>query len=108
VLPVGTAVLANVYLAHQREQTFQEPARFNPARFIGAAYSPYQYLPFGGGARRCIGAAFAQYELKVVLGTILARAELELRDLRPVASVRRNLTMGPGNGIPMKVIGLRA
>ena len=107
VLPVGTAVLANVYLAHQREQTFQEPARFNPARFIGAAYSPYQYLPFGGGARRCIGAAFAQYELKVVLGTILARAELELRDLRPVRSVRRNLTMGPGNGIPMRMVGLR-
>ncbi len=103
-LAPGTAVLANIHLAHHREQSFPDPTRFHPDRFLGATYSPYQYLPFGGGNRRCIGAAFAQYELKVVLGTILARADLELRDLRPVAAVRRNLTMGPANGIPLTLV----
>ncbi len=103
-LPPGTSVLASIHLAHHREPTFSDPTRFHPDRFLGAAYSPYQYLPFGGGHRRCIGAAFAQHELKVVLGTILARADLELRDPRPVAAVRRNLTMGPATGIPLTLV----
>jgi cytochrome P450 len=73
------------------------------------ASSPYEYLPFGGGTRRCIGAAFALFEMKVVLGTLLGLAEFRrLPSARPNALVRRNLTMGPADGIPLELVARRA
>jgi cytochrome P450 family 110 len=57
-------------------------------------YSPFEYLPFGGGSRRCIGTAFAQFEMKVVLSKILSRVELSLADTRSVRPIRRGLTSG--------------
>ena len=55
-----------------------EPERFLPDRFLGRTYTPFEYLPFGGGTRRCIGAAFATYELKIALATIMHHHELRL------------------------------
>lgn len=102
VLPPGVAVSPSVLLAHWREETFPEPQRFRPERFLGRRYGPAEFLPFGGGARRCLGAAFAMFELKVALGTVLAGWELELED-REVRPVRRNVTMAPRGGVRLTV-----
>jgi len=97
-LPPGTAVAPSVLLAHWREETFPEPGRFRPERFLERRFGPTELLPFGGGARRCLGAAFATYELKVALGTLIAGWDLELLD-RDVTPVRRNFTMAPRGGV---------
>ena len=91
-LEPGTVLIGCIYLTHHREDIYPEPLRFNPERFLERKFSPYEYLPFGGGSRRCIGMAFAQFEMKVVLATIFSRLELALADNRPVRPVRRGLT----------------
>lgn len=66
------------YLTHHRPDVWPDPERFDPDRFVGRRMDPYAFLPFGGGTRRCLGAAFASFEMKIVLGTVLARARLRL------------------------------
>ena len=66
-------------------------------------YSPYEFLPFGGGSRGCIGAPFSMYEMKLVLATILSRFQLELATKRPVRPVRRGITILPSGSVPMVV-----
>jgi cytochrome P450 len=86
---------------------YREPDRFLPERFLERSFSPFEYLPFGGGHRRCIGAAFATYEMAIVLGTLLKRYEFELLETRDVVSRRRNVTMGPSTGIRLRLIARR-
>jgi cytochrome P450 len=100
-LPPGQTVGAAVYMAHHDAATFAEPYKFMPERFAGASPSPFVFLPFGGGARRCLGAAFAMVELTVALGTIVASARFDLHEPRPVRSVFRVGTYGPETGIRM-------
>jgi cytochrome P450 family 110 len=100
-VPAGHYVGVNSYLAHRREATFPEPDRFLPARFLGKVYSPFEYLPFGGGARRCLGAPFALFEMKIVLGTLLRGYRLELREDGPVTPSLRAATIGPRGGVRM-------
>ena len=71
-LDAGTAVLAAIYLAHTNSGTYPDPFAFRPERFLDEAPDTYSWIPFGGGTRRCIGAAFAQLEMRVALRTILA------------------------------------
>ena len=97
-LPVGTAILASINLAHANPEHFPEPDRFRPERFLGQRYTPFQFLPFGGGARRCIGAAFANYEMRVILGTLLATRKFSVDGETPERPVRRNVTLGPSRG----------
>ena len=78
---------------------------FRPERFLERKYGPGEYLPFGGGHRRCIGAAFAMNEILLVLASLLSRYELELAEPRPLATVRRNLTLAPEAGVPMRLCG---
>ncbi len=104
-LPAGTAVAPASVLAHYREETFPEPNAFRPERFIDRTYSPAEYFPFGGGNRRCAGAAFASYEMAIVLGTILSKWKLQLLETSPVTPKRRNITMGPSTGIRMQTVG---
>ena len=66
-LPAGTGVFASVQLAHRREDLFPDPLAFRPERFVGEKPPTYAWVPFGGGTRRCLGAAFAQFEMKRVL-----------------------------------------
>jgi cytochrome P450 family 110 len=94
-LEPGTIVLGCIYLAHRREESYSDPEAFRPERFLERRYSPFEYLPFGGGVRRCIGLAFAQFEMKLVLGTILSGFELAPAHARPVRPVRRGVTSGP-------------
>jgi cytochrome P450 len=104
-LPEGMGVMAAITLAHHNPTTFPEPERFRPERFLERKYSPFEYLPFGGGARRCLGAAFALYEMKVVLGTLLAAHRFSLAHDRPIKPVRRNVTLAPEDGVPLRYEG---
>jgi cytochrome P450 len=100
-LPKGTLIIPSIYLAHHREQVYPQPKQFKPERFLERQYSPYEYLPFGGGNRRCIGMAFAMYEMKIVLATILSEFQLSLVNKRPVRPVRRGLTTAAPAGMRM-------
>jgi cytochrome P450 family 110 len=106
-LPAGTAVMASVITVHNREELYPEPARFRPSRFLERQFTPFEHIPFGGGARRCIGAAFALYEMKVVLATLLRSHRLRLVSSASVKPSRRGVTMGPAGGIPMIYEGSR-
>lgn len=106
-LEPGTIVLASIYLAHQREDIYPDPKQFKPERFLERQFSPYEYLPFGGGNRRCIGLAFAQFEMKLVLATVLSQLQLALVDHRPIKPVRRGVTMAPPGHLRMVVTGVR-
>lgn len=106
-LPAGTSVLASVIMLHNREDIYPEPTRFRPSRFLEHKFTPFEHIPFGGGARRCIGAAFALYEMKIVLATILRSHRLRLVSSSKVSPARRGATMGPRNGIPMLYEGSR-
>ncbi len=103
-LPAGTAVAPAIVLAHYDENVFESPNEFRPERFLDRKYSSAEYLPFGGGHRRCAGAAFATYEMAIALGTIVANYKLELLESKPVRPKRRNVTMGPSTGIRMRVV----
>lgn len=102
-IPAGEVLRASSALLHSRPELYPEPGRFRPERFLERKYSPFEYIPFGGGARRCLGAAFAMYELKVVVATILRRHSLRLLGTQPVVHARRALSLGPRGGIPMVV-----
>ena len=94
-LEPGTVVVGCIYLAHHREDVYPDPDEFRPERFLERRYSPFEYLPFGGGVRRCIGMAFAQFEMKLVISGILSGFELALAGSRSVRPVRRGVTSGP-------------
>ena len=106
-LEAGTSLFPSIYLAHQREDIYPEPKKFKPERFIEREYSPYEFLPFGGGNRRCLGYAFALFEMKLVLATVLSRVEMELLDNRPLKSARRGFTFTPEGGVKMKVKAIK-
>jgi cytochrome P450 family 110 len=102
-LDPGTMVAGCIYLAHRRAEAFPDPEKFNPDRFLDRHYSPYEFLPFGGGVRRCIGMAFAQFEMKLVLCAILSRFDLALANSRPVRQQRRGLVSGPSSFRMVKI-----
>ncbi len=106
-IPPGFAVAPAAVIAHYNPTTYPEPDRFLPERFLERSYSPFEYFPFGGGHRRCIGAAFATYEMAIVLGTLLNRFEFELLERNDVVPRRRNVTMGPSTAIHLRLIGRR-
>lgn len=106
-LPAGMAVAPATVLAHYNPATYEEPEKFRPERFMERSYSPFQYMPFGGGHRRCIGAAFASFETAIVLGTLLKRFQFELVDSAPVVPKRRNVTIGPSTAVPLRFVGPR-
>ncbi|MBD2433835.1 MULTISPECIES: cytochrome P450 [Fischerella] len=106
-LEPGTVVIPSIYLTHQREDIYPQPKQFKPERFLERQFSPYEFIPFGGGARGCIGQALAMFEMKLVIGTILSRYELALVDKRPEKLQRRGLALGPANGVKMVITGER-
>lgn len=97
----GTILSPCIYLVHHREDLYPESKEFKPERFLERQFSPYEFLPFGGGNRRCIGMTFALFEMKLALATILQRTELKLAENRPVLPVRRGITMAPAGGVKM-------
>lgn len=98
----GTTVVACTYLTHHRQDLYPEPDRFKPERFLERQFSPYEYFPFGGGIRRCVGAALAQLEMKLVLATILLRYQLALSDNHIVRPQNRlGVLLAPSGGVKM-------
>jgi cytochrome P450 len=104
-LPPGTDVTPAIWLAHTRAESYPEPFAFRPERFLGGAPSTYSWVPFGGGVRRCLGAAFAEMEMRIALEEILRRRTLRAASARAERVARRNVTFSPAGGT--RVIALR-
>jgi cytochrome P450 len=102
-IPAQTAVAASMLLVHHREDLYPEPFAFRPERWLdpdGRAVKPgtYELIPFGGGTRRCLGAALAMAEMRVVLRAMARRLDLEATTRRPERPRHRNVTMIPARG----------
>ena len=93
-IKAGTYLMGCIYLIHQHPDVYKQPKEFNPERFLENTYSPYEFIPFGNGARRCIGAALAQMELKLILSTVLLTTSLEIVDNTVLKPRRRGVTLG--------------
>ncbi|MDZ7961517.1 MAG: cytochrome P450 [Aulosira sp. DedQUE10] len=102
-LPKGMYLSICIYLTHQRPDVYPEPKRFRPERFLERQFSPYEFIPFGGANRRCLGAAFAMFEMKLVLANILSQYSLELLDKVPLQPVRRGIVFAPPGGVHLAV-----
>jgi cytochrome P450 len=100
-LPAGVSVGISIVGLHRRAELYPDPDRFLPERFLGRDHDPFEYLPFGGGSRRCLGASFAVYEMKLVLATVLRAHALQLTDWGDVRSSLRNTTASPAKKIRM-------
>ena len=103
----GTLLIPSIYLTHHREDLYPQPKQFKPERFLERQFAPYEYLPFGGGNRRCLGMAFALFEMKLVLATVLSRWQMELANSKPVEPVRKGVLLTPAEGVRMVVTGMR-
>jgi unspecific monooxygenase len=106
-LEPGTALLGCMFLLHQREDLYPEPKQFKPERFLERQFSPYEFMPFGGGVRRCLGEALAIFEMKLVLATILSNYQLALADHKPEVLQRRGVTLAPARGAKMVITAKR-
>jgi cytochrome P450 len=100
-LPAGTDVTPAIWLTHTRADLYPEPFAFKPERFLEDGPDTYAWIPFGGSVRRCIGATFAEFEMRVVLREVLTRCELRKADPRPERTGRRNITLSPKAGTPV-------
>jgi cytochrome P450 len=97
-LPAGTLVLPAIAVLHARPDLYDSPQEFRPERFLNGAPESYAWIPFGGGVRRCIGASFAQVEMRTVLREVLRRVRLRAPSQRPERGVIRHVTVVPGRG----------
>ncbi|HYP55851.1 MAG TPA: cytochrome P450 [Solirubrobacterales bacterium] len=94
-LPAGVAVTPSIYLVHRNPRVYPEPDRFLPERFLDNPPGTYTWIPFGGGVRRCLGAAFAQFEMAVVLEELVRRRDFRPARSRPERVFRRAITETP-------------
>ena len=102
-LPAGATAAPCIHLIHRREDVYPEPRAFRPERFLEEPAGTYTWIPFGGGVRRCLGAAFALQEMKIVLQAIVAQAPL--RPVRPDSErvSRRSIALVPERGAEVMV-----
>ena len=107
-LPAGCVASPCVYLTHRRPDLWPEPEAFRPDRFLDKRVDPYTFFPFGGGLRHCLGAAFALYEMKIVLARMLSRVALKPAPRYNVRVVRRSITFAPSGGLPVIRAGLES
>jgi cytochrome P450 len=98
LLPAGVSVAPSIYLVHRRPDVYPEPERFRPERFLEHTAGTYTCIPFGGGVRRCLGGAFAEFEMSVVLRELVARRSLRPAGGPPEHSVRSTITNVPSRG----------
>jgi cytochrome P450 len=98
LIPAGSTVMVSIYLVHNDEETYPEPDEFRPERFLGGTPEGAAWIPFGGGVRRCIGARFAELEMKVVLTQVLATAKLRRIGRSAEDVKRKRFTLAPEGG----------
>jgi cytochrome P450 len=96
--PAGVYLLANAYLVHHDPEIYPDPYAFRPERFLERPPGTYTWIPFGGGRRRCLGASFAQLEMRIVLRAVLASCTLAPAARGPEATRRRSITISPAGG----------
>lgn len=107
-VPRGEVIAVMILAIMKDARLFPEPDRFRPERFLEKKYGIAEFLPFGGGARRCLGAAFAEAELALAVAEVVRRWELEPASAEPEHATRKNVTMGPARGVRLRVAGSRA
>jgi cytochrome P450 len=103
-VPAGTILAPNIHVVNRRADLYPQPDRFLPERFLDGKPPTYGWLPFGGGGRRCLGAAFAQMEMRVVMATILGSVTLRAPDPRAEAVTRRGVVLAPAKGGLVEVV----
>jgi cytochrome P450 len=103
LLPAGVSVAPCIYLVHRRPDVYPEPARFRPERFLERPAGTYTWIPFGGGVRRCLGGAFAEFEMRVVLRELVSRRGIAAASAEPERPVRRTITNVPSRGAEVVV-----
>lgn len=106
-LEAGSIVAGCIYLTHHRPDLYPNSKQFKPERFLERQFTSYEFMPFGGGARRCIGEALAMFEMKLVLATILSRYEFALASPNEEKPRRRGVTLAPSTGVKMVMKGRR-
>jgi cytochrome P450 len=97
-VPAGSFLGASIILTHNNPSLYPQPEAFRPERYEGTRADTYSWVPFGGGIRRCLGAAFATYEMRIVLRRVLERCVLTAPDQRPERPRRRFVTYVPSRG----------
>ncbi len=98
LLPAGVNIAPSIYLIHRRPDVYEEPRAFRPERFLENPPGTYTWIPFGGGVRRCLGASFAQVEMKIVLRELVARLDIRAARPQPERRVRRAIVFAPERG----------
>jgi cytochrome P450 len=98
LLPAGVNIAPCIYLVHRRPDIYDEPRAFRPERFLDTPPGTYTWIPFGGGVRRCLGASFAQFEIKVVLRELVARLDIRAARPEPERRIRRAIVFAPERG----------
>ncbi|APR86280.1 Cytochrome P450 [Minicystis rosea] len=106
-LPTGATIAPAISLVHMRPDLYPDPLQFKPERMLEKKPGPFEYMPFGGGNRRCLGAAMSHYESCIVLATALRGFRFALREPEPVPFARRTFTVGPKTGVRMEMLGVR-
>ena len=106
-LEPGKVLMGNIFSVHQREDIYPDAKQFTPERFEMREFTSGEFVPFGGGARRCIGEALANFELKLVLATVISHYQLTLAGDRPEKPQRRGVTLSPTGGIKMQFQGIK-
>jgi cytochrome P450 len=94
-LPAGVTLAPSVFLVHRRPDVYPHPERFEPERFLDSPPGTYTWIPFGGGVRRCLGGAFAQFEMRAVLSELVRRRQLAPARPEPERVFRRAITETP-------------
>jgi cytochrome P450 len=97
-LPAGARVAPSIHLMHRRPDIYPDPVAFRPERWLGVRPNPYTFLPFGGGIRRCLGASFAETEMRAVLAAIVGSVRLRPATPQSERVGRRVITLVPGRG----------
>jgi cytochrome P450 len=98
-LPQGVMVAPNIEMIHHRDDLYPQPEQFRPDRFVDKQVETYEWLPFGGGIRRCLGASFAVFEMRTVIPVVLRRAQLQLADTGMDRVRRAAVVMVPERGV---------
>lgn len=101
-VPQGSLVSPAIHLVHHRPDIYPEPESFRPERFLEGTFRSCEFFPFGGGQRLCLGRSLAIEEMKQIIGALLSRFEFELESSDPVRGKRRNVTIAPATGVPVR------